>query len=172
MHAMRTVVHQIVLSIVVLAVVASVLIVPIGSAGTGHAMAADGISTQMVTSVRAVDGGGQLLMMRVVVEPGITVAEQHFRGSATLVVISGTLQTTLVRGGSAVSRGGGQQVAEVGQTMNLSSGQVVSYSPNAVMRIANVRTERLVLMVTVLVDANEPVGMIWRSMLTGGIESK
>jgi hypothetical protein len=73
------------------------------------------------------------------------------------VVISGTLQTTLVRGGASVSRGGADAVAEIGQTMNLSEGQVVSYSSGAVMRMANLRHEPLVLMVTVLVDFNAPL---------------
>ncbi len=172
MHAMRRVFDQIVLRIVVLAIVANVLIVPIGSAGTGKALAADGIATQTVASVRAADGGSQFVMMRVVVEPGISVEDQHYRGSATLVVISGTLQTTLVRGGASVSRGGADAVAEIGQTMNLSAGQVVSYSPGAVMRVANLRREQLVLMVTVLVDTSEPVGMTWRSKPIGGVDSK
>jgi quercetin dioxygenase-like cupin family protein len=158
MHAMRRVFDQIVLRIVVLAIVASVLVGPMEGAGTGQALAADGISTQTVASVRAADGGGQFVMMRVVVEPGISVEDQHYRGSAMLVVISGTLQTTLVRGGASVSRGGADAVAEIGQTMNLSEGQVVSYSSGAVMRMANLRHEPLVLMVTVLVDFNAPLG--------------
>jgi hypothetical protein len=89
-----------------------------------------------------------------------------------LVVISGTLQTTLVRGGAAVSRGGVDAVAEIGQTMNLSAGQVVSYSPGAVMRMANLRHEPLVLMMTVLVDGSEPVGMFSGLLPIGGVDSK
>jgi quercetin dioxygenase-like cupin family protein len=172
MHAMRNVVGKIVPRIVIVAVVASVLVIPFGTAVTGQALAADGISTQTVASVREANGGGQFVMMRVVVEPGVSVEEQHFRGSATLVVISGTLQTTLVRGGAAVSRGGVDAVAEIGQTMNLSAGQVVSYSPGAVMRMANLRHEPLVLMMTVLVDGSEPVGMFSGLLPIGGVDSK
>ena len=172
MHAMRRVFDQIVLRIVVLAIVASVLIVP----------ALECWDWTCPCRRRYCDPNSGFrscgrrwepeLMMRVVVEPGISVEDQHYRGSATLVVISGTLQTTLVRGGASVSRGGADAVAEIGQTMNLSAGQVVSYSSGAVIRMANLRREQLVLMVTVLVDTSEPVGMTWRSKPIGGVDSK
>ena len=151
MFVMRRVFDRIVSSIVVIAVVASLVVVPLA----GEARAAGGVSSQTIATVAAVRSGSQLVVQRVVIEPGVLLAQSSYPGSATLVVVSGTLQTTLVEGGAAVSRGGSEQVAEIGQTMNLSAGQVVSYSPGAVMTVANLRHERLVMIVSVLVDGNE-----------------
>ena len=172
MSAMRRVFGQIVLSIVAIAVVASLLVIPLEIGGTGQVRAAEGFSTQTLASVSAVESESQLVVQRVVIEPGVLLARYGYPGSATLVVVSGTLQTTLVQGGAAVSRGGNQQVAEIGQTMNLSAGQVVSYSPKAVMTAANLRSERLVMIVTVLVEGNEAVGMFSGLLPLGGAGTK
>ena len=119
MHAMRRVFDQIVLRIVVLAIVASVLIVPIGSAGTGTCRRryCDPNSGFRSCGRR----WSEFVMMRVVVEPGISVEDQHYRGSATLVVISRRCRPRWFARVS-VSRGGADAVAEIGDTMNLSPG--------------------------------------------------
>jgi hypothetical protein len=48
--------------------------------------------------------------------------------------------------------GGSEPEVEIGATMNLSEGQVITYSPGAVTTMANRRHEPLVLMVMVLSD--------------------
>jgi quercetin dioxygenase-like cupin family protein len=156
-NTLRSKISPVVLRIVTLAMATSLLMIPVTLAGTGHARAADGITTQTVASVADVGGGGQLVVMRMVIEPGVTLAAHSHSGSAAFVVVSGTLQTTLVRGGAAVNRNGLEQVAELGATMNLSEGAVISYSPNAVKTVANLTSKQLVLMASMLLDPNEPM---------------
>lgn len=146
--------------ILVGAVVMGVLLVPMASAGTDQARAASGVSVYTITSVPAVDAGAQLLVERVVIEPGVLLENHNYPGSATVVVVSGTLHTTLVHGGAVVSRGESDEDADIGATMNLSAGQVISYSPGAVVTVANLRHERLVLIVSTLADMGEAVGAI------------
>jgi quercetin dioxygenase-like cupin family protein len=140
-----------------LAMAATLLAVPAGSGGAQPVSAADGMSTQTLAFVSDIERGSQLVMMRIVLEPGVALPAHHHPGSASFTVISGVLQTTLVRGGAAVNRNGIELVAELGATMNLTAGQSISYSPHAVKTVANRTGERLVLMASMLLDPDEPV---------------
>lgn len=132
--------------------VAGVLLLPMVSVGIAQVRAEAGISIQTIASVSAIEGESQMVVERLVIDPGVLLAQQSYPGAAIFVVVSGTLQTTLVRGGAAVSRGGNESEVEIGATMNLSGGQVISYSPGAVTMMANHRDEPLVLIVTELSD--------------------
>jgi len=148
----------------VAAIAAALLVLPAASAGAETARAADGFSTQTLASVTAVESGGQLVVMRIVLEPGVTLPEHHHPGSASFTVVSGVLQTTLVHGGAAVNRNGIEQVAEIGATMNLAAGQSISYSPNAIKTVANLTSKQLVLMASMLLDHDEPM-VVYESVL-------
>jgi quercetin dioxygenase-like cupin family protein len=128
------------------------LLLPLASGGTAQARAEAGIATQIVASFSAIEGESQMVVERIVVDPGVLLAQQSYPGPAIFVVVSGTLQTTLIRGGAAVRMGGSEPEVEIGATMNLSEGQVITYSPGAVTTMANRRHEPLVLMVMVLSD--------------------
>jgi hypothetical protein len=143
--------------IVVTTVVASLLAIPVAHPGAGQASAADGMTTQTLVSVSANEGGGQMVVLRIVIEPGVALGAHSHPGLSTFAVISGTLQTSLVRGGAAVNRNGVDQVAEIGAISNLSAGQAVSYSPRAIKTVTNHGPAPLVLMATMLLDPNEPM---------------
>lgn len=157
MHALGSTFSPIARRIALLALASTLLVVPVTIASSGHARAADGISTQTIASIADIDSDSQLIVMRMVVEPGVTLAEHHHPGPTSFVVISGTLQTTLIRGGASVNRNGMDQVAELGDTMNLSPGVVISYSPDAVKTLANHDSAPLVLMATMLLDHGQPM---------------
>lgn len=140
----------------VAAMVVALLVLPAASGGMQTTRAADGISAQTLASVPAVESGSQMVVMRIVLDPGVTIEAHHHPGSASMTIVSGVLQTTLIRGGAAVDRNGVEYVAEIGDTMNLSAGRSISYSPHAVKTVANITSEQLVLMVSLLVDPNEP----------------
>jgi hypothetical protein len=156
MALMRSEIEWIVVRICVVAIAATMLVVPAAS-GAQHASAAGGISTQTLAFVSNVESGDQLVVMRITFEPGVTLPAHSHPGSASFVVMAGTLQTTLVRGGAAVNRNGNEQVAEIGATMNLSAGQVITYSPDAAKTVANHGSQPLVLIATMLLDPNEPM---------------
>ena len=143
--------------IVGITVVAGMLAMPVASLGTEHARAADGMTTQTLVSVSANEGGGQMVVLRIVIEPGVALGAHSHPGLSTFAVISGTLQTSLVRGGAAVNRNGVDQVAEIGAIINLSAGQAVSYSPRAIKTVTNHGPAPLVLIATMLLDPNEPM---------------
>jgi mannose-6-phosphate isomerase-like protein (cupin superfamily) len=155
MTALRTMFEWTIFKIGMVAIAATMLVFPAASSEAQTARAADGISTQTLASVTAVEPGGHLVVMRMVLEPGVALPAHHHPGSASFTVVEGALQTTLVRGGAAVNRNGIELVAEIGATMNLTAGQSISYAPHAVKTVANRTGERLVLMATILLDADE-----------------
>lgn len=157
MNRLQTAIERTVVRIGMVAIAATMLAFPAASQGAQTARAADGMSTQTIASVLAVESGSQLVVLRIVLEPGVTLPEHHHPGSATFTVISGALQTTLVRGGAAVDRNGVEVDAAIGATMNLNAGQSISYSPHAVKSVANRTSKPLVLMASMLLDPNEPV---------------
>ncbi len=86
MRSQQTSAAPFVRRIVVMAVVASMLVIAVASGGIGQVRADDGRSTQTVASVSVVDGGGQLVTMRIVIEPGVTLGARRHLGSSTLVL--------------------------------------------------------------------------------------
>lgn len=157
MNAPRSKSSSLARTIVVTALVTIMLAGPMALAFPEQAGAAEGISMQAMASATNIEEGGQLVVTRMVIEPGIGVAAHRHPGPASFVVISGSLQTTLLRGGASVNRFGAEHVAEIGDTMNLSPGVVISYAPDAVKTMANRGHSPLVLMVTMVLNHGEPM---------------
>jgi quercetin dioxygenase-like cupin family protein len=157
MSTRRTRITLFIQMVAALAMAMFLLVAPVSLASIGQARAAGGISTQTVVSVADIAGGGQLVVMRMVFEPGVILAADSRPGPVSFIVISGSLQTTLVRGGAAVNRYGIDQEVELGATMNLNAGTVISYSPNAVKTLVNRGSEPLVVMAMMLLGPDAPM---------------
>lgn len=155
MTALRSAIEQTVGKIGVVAIAATLLAFPAASTGAQTVQTAEGITTQILTSAAAVESGGQLVVMRIVVNPGTKIPAHHHPGSASFTVVSGVLQTTLVHGAAVVNRNGIEQVVDIGDLMNLAAGQSISYSPAAVKIVANPTSKPLVIMASLLLDPNE-----------------
>lgn len=157
MSPKRTAIGRTFFKVVVVAIALAVLVLPVASRGVQTTQAADGMSAQTLASALSVEPGGQLVVMRIVIEPGASFPDHHHPGIASYTVISGALQTTLIQGGAAIDRNGVEFEAKIGATMNLTAGQSISYSPHAVKTLANRTSKPLVLLVSLLLDPDEPL---------------
>ena len=155
MNPMRTTVSR----IVAVALVASMTVILGSSVSSAQDARLTGkMSTETLASVSVAEGSGsRLVLLQIALEPGATIRAHSHSGPAVLSVISGDLQTELIRGGATVNRDGVEEPAEIGATTHLSDGQSIAFSANAGATIANLSGEPLLLVATILLEANEPV---------------
>ena len=79
-------------------------VVPGMSASAQDVARSSGTSSETLASV-LVDGGSRLVLMRFTLKPDATIEAHSHSGPAVFTVISGELQTELIRGGATVSLG-------------------------------------------------------------------
>ncbi len=89
MTKLRSAIERTVGKIGVAVFAAALLVFPPANAGAQSAHAANGFSTQTLASITAGESGGQLVVLRIVLEPGITLPEHHHPGAASFTVVSG-----------------------------------------------------------------------------------
>jgi hypothetical protein len=96
-------------------------------------------------------------MQQIALEPGTTIRAHSHSGPAVLTVISGALQTELIRGGATVNRDGIEEAAEIGSMTYLYDGESIAFAPTAGATIANQSDEPLLLVASILLKSNEPI---------------
>src|SRR4051812_44742867 len=86
---LRRAIERTIVKFGVVAIATTLLVFPAASTGAETARATEGFSTQTLASDSAVENGGQLVVMRIVLEPGVTLSVHHHPGSASFTVVSG-----------------------------------------------------------------------------------
>jgi len=143
--------------IVAVALAASMTMSPGSSAAAQNAQLTSGTSTETLASVSVTAGGSRLVLMRLTLKPGATIRAHSHSGAAVLTVISGALQTELLRGGATVNRDGVKEAAEIGGMTYLYDGESIAFAPKAGVTIANQSDAPLLLVASILLETNEPV---------------
>lgn len=103
--------------------------------------------------------GYALAMLKLTLEPGVTIPAHHHPGSVVLYVLSGTFGTTFTEGEAVVTRAATPSATEpvvIGSETVLEAGDSVSYEGDTHHSMSNIGDEPLVLMVAAVLDANEP----------------
>lgn len=106
--------------------------------------------------------GYALAMLKLTLEPGVTIPAHHHPGSVVLYVLAGTFGTTFTEGEAVVTRGAtgatpaATEPVEIGTETVLEAGDSVSYEGDTHHSMSNIGDEPLVLMVAAVLDANEP----------------
>ena len=158
MNSTRTASIQHFISIVAVALVASMMVFPGASTAAQGAKLTDGTSTETLASVSVADGGGsRLVLLQIALEPGTTIRAHSHSGPAVFTVISGALQTELIRGEAMVNRAGIEEAAEIGGMTYLYDGESIAFAPKAGVTIANQSDAPLLLVASILLETNEPV---------------
>lgn len=104
----------------------------------------------------------ELILSRVVVDPGATLALHHHRGTQVARIVSGTLNYTVERGAAVVRRGEAdrnpRRVRRIGagQTARLRPGDWIVEQPSDVHRAANRTGSRVVIYLATLLKAGAP----------------
>ena len=156
MNSSRTLINRMIAGFVAATLLGSMTLFSAMSAGAQDVSRSSGTSSETLASVSLVDGGSRLVLMRFTLQPTTTIQAHSHSGPAVFTVISGDLQTALIRGKATVTRDGVEELAEIGTT-HLSKGQSIAFAANAGATIANLSSEPLLLVATILLEANEPV---------------
>ena len=106
MNTSRTLVNRMIVGIVAAALLGSMTLFPTMSVSAQDVSRSSGTSSETLASVSLVDGGSRLVLMRFTLKPDATIQAHSHSGPAVFTVISGDLQTELIRGGATVSRDG------------------------------------------------------------------
>lgn len=117
-----------------------------------------GTTPEMLGSISPSAAAGQtLLFMRITMEPGASIPAHGHPGAVVLVVQSGLFGTEFVEGEGQIVRFGseGGEAISVGSETTLSAGDSLSYE-NAVHTMRNDGPEPLVLLVSGLLDSEQP----------------
>ena len=117
------------------------------------------------TYVQTIESAGSdgLALVRLTIEPGVSLRTHEHPSEAIFSVESGVLETTLRRGEGTVSwapSGTGdavEQVIEVGETVVLEAGDSISLSADAAKTLINDGDEELRLVATMMVDGEDQV---------------
>jgi quercetin dioxygenase-like cupin family protein len=103
-----------------------------------------------------------LVLSKVVVEPGAKLALHRHRGTQVARIVSGVLTYTVERGSVVVRRGESDQnprkvrVIKAGQTARIRPGEWVVEQPSAIHRAANRGGDRVVIFLATLLEAGAP----------------
>jgi len=103
-----------------------------------------------------------LILSRVVVQPGATLAPHHHLGSQVARIQSGSLRYTVLSGGVVVRRGASDakpkvvRTIEAGQTGTLSSGEWIVEQPSDIHRAANRTSKPVVIYLATLLKTGAP----------------
>ena len=157
MNTSRTSVSRMIAGIVAIALVASMAVIPAVNASAQDVSLMGGTSSETLASVSVVEGGGRLVLLQIALEPGTTIRAHSHSGPAVFTVISGALQTQLIRGGAIVNRDGVEEAAEIGGMTYLYDGESIVFAPKAGVTIANQSDAPLLLVASILLETNEPV---------------
>ncbi len=138
--------------LVVLALIAGATLGALLPSAFGNGEAAPTTIRNALAQTGKVQGapGRELILSRVVVEPGARLATHHHLGSQVARVASGVLRYTVRRGGIVVRRGESDRNPRVvrriraGQTGSLRAGEWIVEQPSDIHSAAN-RTERPVV---------------------------
>lgn len=122
-----------------------------------------GVTVQSLGMVEPADNPGQtLILLRLTLEPGVTIAEHGHPGAVALYVDSGEFTTTFTMGSGVVTRAAaaGTPVAEepieLGKDLVLLPGDAVSYDRNSHHIMRNSGSEPLVLLATGILASDQP----------------
>jgi uncharacterized RmlC-like cupin family protein len=158
MNTVHTVIRRNVGKFVAMAAIASTLAIPAASTVAQDVKLAGGTSTETLGSISAVEGSGsRLVLMRFTLDPGASIRRHSHPGTAVITVVSGVLETELVRGSATINRAGVEESAEIGSTIELTAGDSIACAENAGKTMANGGEEPLVLVASMLLDPNQPV---------------
>ena len=157
MNTSQISITRMIVGIVAAALLGSMTLFPAMSASAQDVSRSSGTLSETLASVSVVEGGSRLVLMRFTLKPDATIQAHSHSGPAMFTVVSGTLQTELIRGGATVTRGGVEESAEIGAVTHLSGGESIAFAANAGAKIANLGSEPLLLVATILLEANEPV---------------
>jgi len=104
----------------------------------------------------------ELILSKVVVDPGATLALHRHRGTQVARVVSGTLDYTVERGAVVVRRGESDRnprrvrTIEAGQTGKLRRGEWIVEQPSDIHRAANRTRSPVVIYLATLLKAGAP----------------
>lgn len=141
-HAVKT--------ITVLAI-AGALMVPATNVHAERVSIENGAWMEILGTTDATDGAGVLVLMRVTLDPGAAIRTHRHPEPALFVVESGTLDTTIIRGGGTIYRGSENESERIGRyaSMTLAAGDWIAYDEGAEMTMVNRSNDALVLTASV-----------------------
>lgn len=158
MNPTRMVVKRIGASIAAVALAVGMTMIPALSVSARIANLAVDPTTETLASFEVANGSdARLVLMRFTLEPGGSIRAHSHSGPAVFTVISGALQSDLLRGAAMVNRDGVEESAQIGDPAYLYDGDSITYSPKAGTTLANFGSEPLTLVATLLLKPNEPV---------------
>jgi quercetin dioxygenase-like cupin family protein len=102
--------------------------------------------------------GQALVFLRITMEPGARIDAHNHPGSVILVVDSGTFGTEFTQGEGQITRSGEEnaQTVRSGTEQILEAGDSIAYGGNAAHTMVNAGDEPLVLLVSALLDPDQP----------------
>jgi mannose-6-phosphate isomerase-like protein (cupin superfamily) len=122
-----------------------------------------GVTVQSIGMVEPADNPGQaLVLLRLTLEPGVTIAEHHHPGAVALYVESGEFTTTFTMGSGLVTRAASagtpvpEEPIELGKDLVLNPGDAVSYDQDSHHIMRNTGSEPLVLLASGILAADQP----------------
>jgi len=118
-----------------------------------------GTTTEALGSFTPDNAEGQtLVFLRITMEPGARIDAHNHPGSVILVVNSGTFGTEFTQGEGLITRSGEENAETVrpGTEQVMEVGDSLAYGGSAAHTMVNAGDEPLVLMVSALLDPEQP----------------
>ncbi len=157
MNPTRTRANRIVVSIFAVALLMGLASIGAMSATAENVPITSETSTETLASVSMAESGGRLVLMRFTLEPHAAIRAHSHSGPAVFTVISGALQTELIRGEATINRDGVEEPAEIGEMTYVYGGESIAFAPKAGVTLANQSDEPLLLVASILLESNEPI---------------
>jgi hypothetical protein len=153
------------LSFIAVAALLCTMLIQAGDAQAQQPILVDGIEAEILELAPASDKADrQMVLMRMTLEPEVTLRRHSHPGIAVLMVISGVLNTELVRGDATISRvsanGSGTATTErveVRESVKLNPGDIITLGLGSGKTMANGGQEPLVLVAFLIIPAEEPI---------------